>query len=114
MLEYIDKKLPFAIPTPTSTDLLPATDGTRQPVSRGTGLDKWTIGNDAAKINLHARTAQAAVLLSHVIYRVSSSGPEISSCGAGLLDKNLQSFAMDLLQPDGKHHNCWPYSICLR
>jgi hypothetical protein len=114
MLEYIDKKLPFAIPTPLPTDLLPSDDGTREPASQGLSLHGATPVNTSVALSVHARIAQGAFLLSYVIDRVSASDPNSSSCGAAFLDNALRSYAMTLLQPNDHGYLCWPYSICLR
>jgi len=114
MLEYIDKKLPFAIPTPLPTDLLPSDDGTREPASQGMSLHGAMPTNTSVELSVHARIAQGAFLLSYVVDRVSASDPNSSSCGAARLDNTLRSYAMTLLQPKGHGHLCWPYSICLR
>ena len=114
MLEYIDKKLPFAIPTPRLTDLLPSDVGTREPVSHGMTLHGATYVDDSVDLSVHARIAQSAFLLGYVIDRVTTSNPNSSSCHAACLDNALRSFAMTLLQPNSREHLCWPYSICLR
>ena len=114
MLEYLDKKLPFAIPVPLPSDLLPSDDGTRNPVSQGRNMHEAPPGIDSGKLGVYARIAQAAVLLSYVINRLTSSGPFLSSCSAANLDQSLRSFAMTLLHPDENDHLCSPYGICLR
>ncbi|TAQ86141.1 hypothetical protein B7494_g5546 [Chlorociboria aeruginascens] len=113
MLEYIDKKLPFAIPTPLLTDILPSDDGSREPVSQGISLDGSTPINNAVELSIYARIAQGIILLSYVIDRVNGCNPNTTSCGAALLDNALRSYATLLLQSDGHGHFCWPYSICL-
>ena len=114
MLEYIDKKLPFAIPTPHPTDILPSDDGTRAPVSQGINLHGTTPIDASVELSVHTRIAQGAFLLSHVIDCVNASGPNSSACGAAFLDNALRSYAMTLLPPNGHGYFCWPYSICLR
>ncbi len=114
MLEYIDKKLPFAIPTPLLTDLLPSDDGTRQPVCQGINIHGATPTNASGDLSVYATIAQGAFLLSYVIDRVNGSDPNSSSCGAAFLDNALRSYAMTLLQPNDHGYLCWPYSICLR
>lgn len=113
MLEYIDKKLPFAIPTPLPTDILPSDDGTREPASQGLNLQGATSTNVSLELSVYARIAQGAFLLSYVIERISGTDPNTSSCSASYLDNALRSFAMTVLQPSGHGHFCWPYSICL-
>ncbi len=114
MLEYIDRKLPFAISTPLPTDILPSDDGTREPASQGINVDGGTPADAPAELSIYARVAQGAFLLSYVIDRVSASDPNASSCGTVFLDNALRSYAMTLLQPGGLGHLCLPYSICLR
>ena len=114
MLEYLDKRISFAIPDPLPTNLLPSDDGTRNPVSQGINMNEAHAGIGSHKLNVYARIARAAVLLSSVINRVRATGPYLSSCSAPHLDRDLRSFTMTLLHPDEKHHLCSPYAICLR
>jgi hypothetical protein len=114
MLECVDKKLPFAIPTPLLTDLLPSDNGTREPASYGMSLHGAAPITTSTELSVHARIAQGALLLSYVIDRVSSSNPNSSSCSAVFLDDALRTYAMAVLQPNDDGHLCWPYTICLR
>jgi len=114
MLDYIDKKLPFAIPTPRLTDLLPSDNGARAVASQGMSLHGAPPTNSNVELSVHARIAQSVFLLIYVIDRVSAFDPNSSSCGAAFLDSALRSYAMTLLQPNDDGHLCWPYSICLR
>lgn len=114
MLEYMDEKLPFAIPTPLATDLLPSDDGTKYPTSQDLNLHGRASGGPSVELSIYARIAQGAVLLSYVITRVGESDLHSSSCGAASLDTALRSFAMICLQPSDSGHLCWPYSLCLR
>jgi hypothetical protein len=83
----------------------------RHPVSQRIGEGD---SNDPIKLSVYARIAQSAFLLSHVIDRVSAWDPNSSSCGAAILDHNLRSFAMALLEPSDRKLHCWPYTMCLR
>lgn len=80
MLEYIDKGLPFAIPTPLPYDLLPSDDGTRVLVSQGLKQHGAAPSETSVHLSVHARIAQGAYLLGYVIDRVSESDPNSSSC----------------------------------
>ncbi|KAH7370820.1 hypothetical protein BKA65DRAFT_471996 [Rhexocercosporidium sp. MPI-PUGE-AT-0058] len=113
VLEYLDKKLPFAIPKLSPSDILPSEDGTRQAVFLGLKRDGHA-PDPGAELSIYARIAQGAYLLGHVIDRVRASNPDSSSCGAAYVDNTLRLYAMDLLQPTGHGHLCWPYGICLR
>ncbi|KAH7413374.1 hypothetical protein BKA64DRAFT_638037 [Cadophora sp. MPI-SDFR-AT-0126] len=113
MLEYMDRRVPFAIKTPSPSDILPSEDGARIPVSCGLSQEgKWPIPS-TVELSVSARIAQGAYLLSYVIDRVSVSKSTISSCAAAQLDASLRSYALDLLKPAGHSHLCWPYAICL-
>lgn len=116
MLEYIDKRLPFAIPKVSPTDILPSEDGVKEPVSRGLKKDGDPLDLNTVELSIHARIAQGAYLLGHVIVRVSTSASDSdsSSCAAAYADNTLRSYAMDLLQLSNHGHLCWPYAICLR
>lgn len=114
MLEYMDKKLPFAIPTPILSDILPSENGERVSVSSGLSLQGKPPISNPIELCVSARIAQGAYLLGHVIDRVSAVKSDISSCGAAHVDMTLRSWGMDLLKPAGHSHLCWPYAICLR
>jgi hypothetical protein len=114
MLEYIDKKLPFAIPTPLYTELLPSDNGIKASASQGLNLHGAAPDDPSVELSIYTRIAQGAFLLGHVISRVGDSDPNSSSCGAASLDTALRSFAMVCLQPSDCGHLCWPYSLCLR
>jgi hypothetical protein len=113
-LEFLDAKLPFAIPTPKITNILPSSDGARHPVSHGITLPGDATGGGSVNLSVHARIAQSAFFLSHVIDRVSALDPDTSSCGAAILEKKLRAFALTLLETSGRKFLCWPYTICLR
>lgn len=114
MLEYLHKKLPFAIPEPRSGDLLPSDNGTIHPVSDGIIVyGKRTISR-AGKIGGYGRLAQSSALLGRVLSHIIASTTNSSSCGAARLDNGLRSFAMTLLQPDEAEYLHSAYSICLR
>ncbi|KAK0122398.1 hypothetical protein ONS95_010638 [Cadophora gregata] len=113
MLDCIDKKLPFAIPSPSPSDILPSEDGTRFQVSIGLSQQGKPADPSTVELSIGARIAQGAYLLGHVIDRVSTSKPSISSCAAAHVDLTLRSYAMELLKPAGHGHLCWPYAICL-
>jgi len=114
MLEYMDKKLPFAIISPRPSDILPSDNGTRIPVSSGLSQHGKPAVPSTVELSIGARIAQGAYLLGHVIDRVSAAKSNTSSCGAAYVDMTLRSYAMDLLKPAGHGHLCWPYAICLR
>ncbi|PVH80981.1 hypothetical protein DL98DRAFT_588037 [Cadophora sp. DSE1049] len=111
MLEYMDRKLPFAIPSPGPSDILPSEDGTRVPVSSGLSQQGKAPIPSTVELCISARIAQGAYLLGHVIDRVSSS--KLSSCAAAHVDITLRSYAMDLLKPAGHGHLCWPAILVL-
>ncbi|KAG4423432.1 hypothetical protein IFR04_003399 [Cadophora malorum] len=113
MLEYMDKKLPFAIISPRPSDILPSDNGTRIPVSSGLSQHGKPAVPSTVELSIGARIAQGAYLLGHVIDRVSAAKSNTSSCGAAYVDMTLRSYAMDLLKPAGHGHLCWPYAICL-
>lgn len=113
MLEYLDKKFPFAIPTPLPSDLLPLENGMREPASHGLKLYKVAHDKRSSGLSVQARIAQSAFLLSHVIDYMRASDPKSTLFGAACLDKSLRMFMMMILE-ENIANNQGPYTICLR
>ncbi|XMA10366.1 hypothetical protein WAI453_003157 [Rhynchosporium graminicola] len=113
MLEYVPKKLPFAIPDLDWSDILPSGDALRLPISYGLVQHGDTTSPIPVDFSVPTRIAQGAYLLGHVIDRVQSSNTDSSSCSAAKIDGTLRAYAMDLLQPSEHGHLCWPFAISL-
>lgn len=126
ILEQLDKRLPFSIPTPSLIfDLLPTADiNAIRPVAVGLKISVVPVpnpspftGNPTFQHETFVQLAQATYLLSRVIDHIYE-GPNAteSPCRAGRLDESLQHYSMSLLHDGGSEGGmqCWPYSICMR